>query len=294
MGYLTPVTITASLPKPVLDELTTLLKEHRLELPVLPDVAGQVVTLCGQETCDAKQLAGLITRDQGMAGNLMRLVNSPLYAPPTPLVSLQQAIARLGIKRIREIALIIACEAKVFHVPGHEAWVSQQFRHALAAASFAQEIARSKRWNVEEAFLCGLLHDVGRPVLLQALIDIHARQGCTVDMPALDHAIDRLHAYVGSQLVTAWTLPARLSETIHHHHHPEAAEATREPATLTAFADDCAHWLLGADAPGSRPIDRETILSHPALGALNLYAEDVDMVLAKADDIRAMIAAVVS
>ncbi len=287
------MTLTANLPKPVLDELSLLLKEHRLELPVLPDVAGQVVTLCNQEACDAKQLAGLITRDQAMAGNLMRLVNSPLYAPPTPLVSLQQAIARLGIKRIREIALIIACEAKVFCVPGHETWVAQQFRHALAAAAFAQEIARSKRWNVEEAFLCGLLHDVGRPVLLQTLIDLHTRHGCALDDNALDHAIDRLHAYVGSQLVTAWTLPARLSETIHHHHHPDTSEATREPATLTAFADDCAHWLLGDDAPGSRPVTREDILAHPTLGPLNLYADDVDGLLAKADGIRAMIAAVV-
>jgi putative nucleotidyltransferase with HDIG domain len=288
------VTATATLPKPVLDELGLLLKENKLELPVLPDVAGQVVRLCGDETCDARMLAGLITRDQGMAGNLMRLVNSPLYAPPSPIVSLQQAIARLGFGKIREIALIISCEAKVFKVPGHEAWVKQQFSHALAAAAFGQEIARSKRWNVEEAFLCGLLHDVGRPVLLQALIDLHASHSCTPDPAAMDAAIDTLHAYVGSQMVTAWTLPARLSETIHHHHHPDLSAATREPATMTAFADDCAHWLLGSEAPGAREVNKESILSHPCLGPLNLYPEDVDALLEKSDSIKQMIAAVVS
>lgn len=284
----------AILPKPVLDDLGTLLREHRLELPVLPDVAGQVVRLCGDETCDVRKLAELITRDQAMAGNLMRLVNSPLYAPPTPIVSLQQAIARLGIKRIREIALIISMESKVFRVPGHEAWVKQQFRHALAAAAFAQELARAKRWNVEEGFLCGLLHDVGRPILLQTLVDLHAQHGCAPDPGALDSAIDKLHAHVGSELVKAWTLPARLSETIHHHHHPEHAASARETATLTAFADDCAHWLLGDDAPGSRTVTQDTLIAHRLLGELNCYADDVDVLLGKADQIRVMIAAVVS
>jgi putative nucleotidyltransferase with HDIG domain len=240
-----------------------------------------------------RKLAELITRDQAMAGNLLRLVNSPLYAPPTPIVSLQQAIARLGIKRIREIALIISMESKVFCVPGYEPWVKQQFRHALAAAAFGQEIARLKRWNVEEGFLCGLLHDVGRPVLLQALVDLHKQHGCSSDLATMQAAIDKLHAYVGSELVKAWTLPARLSETIHHHHHPEQAPSARETATLTNFADDCAHWLIGADSPGARAVEQESLMAHTMLGELNLYADDVDVLLAKADGIRSMIKAVV-
>lgn len=285
---------TATLPKSILDDLGLLLKERRLELPVLPDVAGKVVQFCGDEKCDARLLSDLITRDQAMAGNLLRLVNSPLYAPPTPIVSLQQAIARLGFGKIREIALIISCESKVFCVPGYEPWVKQQFRHALAAAAFGQEVARSKRWNVEEGFLCGLLHDVGRPVLLQALIDLHAKHGCPPDMVAMDAAINKLHAFVGSELVSSWTLPTRLAESIHHHHHPEQSTTARATATLTAFADDCAHWLLGDDAPGARTVTEASILAHPTLGELNLYPEDVDALLAKADEIRGMIAAIAS
>lgn len=282
----------AALPPAVLDRLGALIREHRLELPVLPEVAGQVVRLTADESCDARRLAELITRDQAMAGNLMRLVNSPLYAAGVPIVSLQQAVGRLGLKRIREVALVISCESKVFAVPGHEPRVRQLFRHAIAAAAFAQEIARSRRWNVEEAFLCGLLHDVGRPVLLQVLVDLHAVCGCTFVPAAADAAIDRLHAGIGSALVQHWELPARLSETIRHHHDPLNAPTASQTAIMTALADDLAHWLLGADAPGARAVDEAALRSHPMLAQLNLYPEELDALLARGEAVAAMVRAV--
>ena len=66
------------------------------------------------------------------------------------------------MKKIREIALLVACQAKVFRVPGFDQQVRAIFKHCIAAAAFAQEIARMRRWNVEESFLCGLLHDAER------------------------------------------------------------------------------------------------------------------------------------
>src|SRR3954470_11826455 len=94
-----------AIPTPVMDRLSRILKDGALELPVLPAAASQVVQLCGDEHCDARKLAEVVTRDAGMAGNLMRLANSTAYAGSVPIVSLQQAISRLGLGRIRELAL---------------------------------------------------------------------------------------------------------------------------------------------------------------------------------------------
>jgi putative nucleotidyltransferase with HDIG domain len=282
-----------TLQPPVLERLAALIREDKLDLPMLPEVAGQVVRLTNDDTVDARKLAELVTRDQSLAGNLLRLVNSPLYAPSSPIVSLQQAVARLGLKKIREIALIISCESKVFTVPGHEPWVRQQFRHALAAGAFAQEIARSRRWNVEEGFLCGLLHDVGRPVLLQVLVDLHKTCGFRFQAAAADAAIAKLHTGIGSQLVKQWALPARLSETIQYHHDPLAAPSAAQTAIMTNLADDLSHYAFGSALPGSREVDEAALRVHPMLAHLNLYPEELEALLAKRDAVLAMVRAVV-
>lgn len=62
--------------------------------------------------------------------------------------------------------MLISCRSKVFNVEGFKTDVRESFDLSLATAALSQEIARVRRLNVEDAFLCGLLHDIGRPVLL--------------------------------------------------------------------------------------------------------------------------------
>jgi putative nucleotidyltransferase with HDIG domain len=272
------------LPQPVLESLSNHLRHGTLELPVLSEVARQVVSVTNDENADARKLADLINRDQAIAGNLMRIVNSATYSTSDPIVSLQQAVSRLGMKKIREIALIISCQSKVFMVAGHEEEVRAQFRHSLAAAAIAQEVARSRRWNVEEAFLCGLLHDVGRPVLLQTLVDLHRDFDCCLVPAALEFAITKLHCHVGSEMVKTWKLPARLSEAILRHHEPLKSTTASQVACMTNLSDDLAHFMFDA-----KPKPEEELREHPMLAPLNLYPEEMDALLAKRPMIEQMI-----
>jgi putative nucleotidyltransferase with HDIG domain len=275
----------------VRDQLVARISGGLLELPVLPEVASQVVTLSNDANCDTRRLATLIQRDPAMAGHLMRMANSPLYSPKVPLVSLDQVVSRMGMKKVREIALIISCQSKVFAVPGYEEHVKSHFRHSLAAGAFAQEIARSRRWNVEEAFLCGLLHDVGWPVLLQELVDLHRAADVPFDLMVAESAISVLHARIGASLVTHWALPARLSETILHHHHPERSATAAQTATMAGLADDLAHLLLPLTYH-PRDVDEARIRSHPLLVPLNIYPDEMDSLLAHRPRIKAMVEAI--
>ncbi|HYE05782.1 MAG TPA: HDOD domain-containing protein [Planctomycetota bacterium] len=271
---------TEPMPPAVLERFAEKLRAGKLDLPVLPEVAGQVVQVTQDPATDARKLADLIHRDPALAGNLMRLVNSAVYATSSPIVSLQQAISRLGLAKIREIALIISCQSKVFAVQGYQPLVRGWFRHSLAAAAFAQEVARSRRWNVEEAFLCGLLHDVGRPVLLQTLVDLHGEVGCHPNPAALSVAITTLHTRIGADLVKGWALPARLSETIQYHHDPAKAPTAAANAHMTSLADDLAHLALGP-----RRVGEAEVRAHPSLAALNIYPEEMDALLAKREQV---------
>ncbi len=268
----TPVQLDAQ----VIRRLAERVAKGALELPVLPEAASKVVQLCNDPTVDLAQIAAVVSRDASLAGNLMRLANSTLYGGTNPLVSLDQVLARLGVAKVREMALIISCQGKVFKVAGHENLVKAQFRHCLATALFAQEIARSRRWNVEEAFLCGLLHDIGRPVLLQEVVEGCAMFGIPFDPAAADAAISALHARVGGEMVRHWKLPVRLAEVVQFHHDPMKATTARNQAMMTALADDLAHLLLA----GPKQVAEDSIREHPLLGDLNIYPDELAALIA--------------
>ena len=195
-------------------------------------------------------------------------------APPTPIVSLPQAVSRLGMAKVREIALAISMRTRVFDVKGYARELAVLFRHALATALFAEEIARMRRRNVEEAFLTGLLHDVGKPIVLQAILDAKGPAAKEVQIrPAAVWALVReLHPVAGRALAATWKLPLALGETIAGHHDLTSASPG---VHVVRLADDLAHFALG-DAP----MERETLDAHPFAAALNFYPEDVDRLVA--------------
>ncbi|MCX5741811.1 MAG: HDOD domain-containing protein [Proteobacteria bacterium] len=256
------------------DRLAELVEQKAWSLPLLPDAILRVINATSDPGCGARELTEVIRRDASLTGHLFRVASSPHYAGQVKLVSLQQAVARLGVATIREIALVVSCQGRVFSVPGHERAVKEMFRHSLATAIVAQEIARTRRWNVEEAFLSGLLHDVGSAVILQALVDIHVELEVPLSPEGLATATAANHAFVGGCLVEQWQLGPALVGAIRHHHDPAPPPTLGRPVALLQFADAVAHLLL--DESDDRPVR-----THAALTTLNLYPDDVDRLLAR-------------
>jgi putative nucleotidyltransferase with HDIG domain len=273
--------IHAVVPKAVLDELGWRVAQGRVDLPLLPGVAMEVTNVAAQESTDSRAIAELLRKDQAMAAHVLRVVSSPLYSGRTQIVSLQQAVARLGVQKIREIALAIAFRVGVFKLKGFEHEITAMFQHSVGAAMFAQEIARATRRNVEDAFMCGLLHDVGRPVILQALVQILQEQKLQVPAAAVIAATGDLHAEVGGILADAWNLPQAVEMSIRHHHSPNPPEAHAVSVRITSLADELARFAF---EPERMP--EPELRKHPALAPLELYPEMLDKVLAKADMIR--------
>jgi putative nucleotidyltransferase with HDIG domain len=250
------------------------LAEGKLDLPILPEVAMQVVRLTTAGDCGARELAELIRRDQAIAGHLLRIANSALYSRGVSITSLQMALSRLGMARIREMTLAISCQSRVFSARGREGDVRRVFRHSLAAAMFASEIARTQRRNVDEAFLLGLLHDVGRPVVMQALADLTAERTCALTEVEYWSAVDEAHAEVGADILAKWGLSEKLVEAVRHHHAAAVEPGLSCSWAQIRLADDLAHWAIEGDATSFEPL-RE----HPCLDILNIYPDDLDLIL---------------
>lgn len=261
----------------LLDELLSL---GNLDLPVLPEVSAQLLRLSNDPNCEAPELAELIRRDQSLASHLLRIANSPLYASGSAIVSLQQAVARLGMRKIREIVVIISCQNRVFDVEGFEDEVRLSFRRSLGAAAFAQEVARTRRLNVEEAFLCGLLHDIGRPVLLQALVDLQSRRSLEPRRQDVLEAIEAHRAHVGSTLIESWRLPGRVAAAVRDQTLVASSDSNNQDSYILSLAVDLARYTLEPDS-----VTADEIRQHFAVPHLNLYPEQLNTIIGKQEDI---------
>jgi HD-like signal output (HDOD) protein len=253
--------------------------DRALELPLLPTYATQVVALCSDPASDARSIAQLLQRDPSLAAHVLAIANSAAFASREPIVSLQQAIARMGVRTLADVALSIAVRTKIFRPGRHLERVQRLWNHSAVSAAWAREIARSRRRNVESAFLCGLLHEVGAPVVLQAIDDIQGKTGLDFTHDEIEQAIDQFHTEVGERLVRSWSLPEWTRAAARHHHAPDQAREFSDEVYTTHLADRLAHFVESNEAL----VDLD-----PILGALGMYEEDLESLIEQVEAIRSL------
>lgn len=262
------------------------LRLSETKLPLLPEAASQVLAATHDESVDVNRLVALLNRDPSLTAHVLRIANSPAYLPRTPIVSLQQAVTRLGIRAVGEMAMVAALQHRTFLAPGHEAELRAIWRHAAASGAYGREIARMLRSNVESAFLCGLLHTVGKPVVLQAALDIAADLQVRPTTADLVELMEDLHAPAGRLLALSWRLPKAVVDSIGRLDDYQATE-TPEPM-ITHLADRLASHLLDPND------DASALREHVVLADLNLYPEDLEALLEKHDAVLSMVQALAS
>jgi len=264
------------------DALKKLINTGGIEVPMLPEVANKALILAQNPESDASEMASLIQSDQSLAGHVMRIANSAAYTPMSNLVSLQQAIARLGMRVISEIALTAAIGAKMFNTPGYESYVADIWRHALATSLWSKEIARHGRSNVEVAFLAGLLHSIGRPAVLQAILDLAVQHDISLtkgDIQQLENSYCQL---VSQAVVHKWKMPTLVIDAVSEYTDQNSDLPTGlQTAQITAGARFATHMLKPEN------LDREILLTLPALTTLNLYQDEAEALLGQTDAIQA-------
>jgi len=194
------------------------------DLPMLPHVATRVIELVGNPNTNVSDLEQVISRDQALTTQVLKIANSALFGRRGMVSTLSRAIVLLGFKTVH--SLVIAASTETFYRS-----TSMRFKdkllweHAVAAALAAGYLARECRYRgVEEAFLGGLLHDVGKIILdanlgerYQGIVERVYNEGATfVDAEREMLGFD--HAEVGSLVVKKWNLPETLEEAVRLHH----------------------------------------------------------------------------
>lgn len=246
--------VGSALPVEIKAALNAAIDEGRIELPALPAVANELLTATFDPECDLQIAERILEKDPHMAAQVMRTANSAMFAPPTPIQSLRRAMSHLGLGRIRNVAMAVACESQVFLVDAFKSKAEELLEHSKEVARLSNIAARHLRVDSDEALIVGLLHDVGRAVLLQSIeqvrLVLRVKKKLKIDLSpdvAMAGTTER-HAEVGAAVLAKWGLPAAMVTAIEHHHNPAAIEDeyVRRLVTVVYLADQVANGDLEA------------------------------------------------
>lgn len=262
----------------VAEAIEQLIETNGIEVPMLPEIANKALLLAQDPDSDAIEMAKLIQGDQSLAAHVMRIANSVAYTPMANLVSLQQAISRLGMRVISEIALSASMGTKLFNTPGYEDYVAKKWRHALTTGLWSKEIARHCRSNVELAFLSGLLHSIGGPTVLQSILDIAKQKQLTLSFEDVLKVESLFSQKITETVVTTWKMPTLVIESVSYYaEYNNAPTAVNQAALVNAGAEFATHMLL------PEIVDKESLLVLPVMTTLNLYQDEIEKLLSKSE-----------
>ncbi len=200
-------------------------------LPVYPAIALRALALAANEQISFAEISALVTKDQVLAGHLIGAANSCLYSPAGQITTIGHAIAYIGLEDTRRI--VAAASMRPLFASAELAAI---WKHSLEVATSAEELSsRVAGINKDEAFLCGLLHDVGRLLQMkhsgEASVSYRRlmEKGCDpVFAEACVFGCD--HAELGAQVLEVWNFPEPLVEAVRCHHRP--AESQGRMASL--------------------------------------------------------------
>ena len=194
-----------------LELLSKRLYEEDFQLPALPSIVTQLNSLLNDESATFQDMARVIMTDQVLISRILKVANSPFYGGSGQVDSIHFAIVRLGMREIMNIVTGIKLSS-MQHGGLPQEKLQAILDTALTIAFTASGLARQCRLDPEEAFLGGLLLDLGKTVILTVAQDSAIEQGL------LDELLHSRHAELGALIARKWNYPETIQTLIRYHH----------------------------------------------------------------------------
>ena len=223
----TPTRRTTTLIQTKINKIKSL-TEKVIGLPTLPTVVSKMIELVDNPKTSARSLTNLISTDQALTAKILKLANSAYYGFPREIATVNLAVVVLGFNTVKDMGLSLsvmdafksANEDGIFEM-------SDFWEHSIGCAVGAKMLARSLGYRVSsEAFVAGLLHDMGKVVISQYLredfkkiINKVYKERCDLRIAEIE-VLGVTHAKVGAWLAKKWNMPKCIVHSIEFHHKP--------------------------------------------------------------------------
>lgn len=216
------------------------------ELGSLPEVTAKIVQVVEDPRTTAKEMQEVVQGDPALAAKILKIVNSAFYGLPSQVASLERAILMLGLTSVKNLALATSLSQFVKAGPISEHFQARDlWRHCIAVGVGARELAKlAHAPQPDEAFVAGLVHDMGLIVAQQVFPDrlrtvaetCHAQPQnfCALEQQVV--GVD--HQLLGAALATRWKFPPGLRAAIGYHHEPRMLQPEHQRTAATIYVAD--------------------------------------------------------
>lgn len=234
---------------PIRSEIITTLKSSKTQLPELPTLVSELNEIVNDPHASVEAIAQVVNKSPSLAALLLKIVNSAFYGFSTKIDSISRAVTLIGVKEITTLAIGVSALRLFKDIPRDLVDVASFFKHSFACGLIARMLAAHKNIQPpEQLFVAGLLHDIGRLILLKHFSDryselLHVAATSASSLYTLEKAqLGCRHTDVAKYLIETWKLPPSLADTIYYHHRPSSARAVKR-AAVVHLADMIAHGL---------------------------------------------------
>lgn len=221
------------------------------QLRMLPAIATEALDIVKDPDCSIEDFTSVVERDVKLAADMLRISNSALYSPATPILNLHRAVVRLGFLECQNLIMAASISSLMSRISLEQEWIRGVLcRHAFNTALLAVHLNRTFHFGFQgEEFTAGLMHDFGR-TLMAVLVPETFQELDPLTFVEFAELLEHEEALVGTNhcRLGAWyavqnELPEPIPEVIFFHHQPELAVEGRRLTALIAVADDMANYL---------------------------------------------------
>jgi putative nucleotidyltransferase with HDIG domain len=233
---------------------------RNVRLVSLPEVCIQVQALADSPLTTASDIGEVVGKDTALTSRLLKLVNSAYFSLPRKIDTVTRAVNMIGMRELRSLTLAASAAEMFNRIPSNLIDMAAFWQHSVFCGLLARNLAQ--RCNVlhsERLFTAGLLHDVGRLLMLMKLPDEISRAESMrlqskKDICVLERDLIGFdHAEVGEALLKHWNMPENLCASVRYHHDPEQANDACLEAALIHIADQVTHSAQESKDPLGSP-----------------------------------------
>ena len=219
-------------------------------IPQFPENIARLGKLLSDPKAQMSEIAVQISNDVALTAELLKQVNSAAFSLPVPCKNIADAVKMIGIRGIKNMLFTVGSLKTFASVNGNN---EKLWQHAYQVAFYSYNLAKNfcanDRSVVEDSYICGLLHDMGKivfenehPAYLESIRSICTAKGISPEI--FEKIVSGVnHGEIGARIAEKWNFPKNLVDVIRFHHSPENAPAEEKVlVSLVNLADSICHY----------------------------------------------------
>jgi HD-like signal output (HDOD) protein len=275
--------------RPFVEVIKEQLESESLNLPMFHPIAIKLQGVLAAKDFTIDQVVGLIIKDQALTSQILRLANSAFFSGLAKVTTITEAVVRLGAREIASVAMLASQQNSYnsFTVPELKTHSQLLWRHAIGCAIGSRWLCEKTGYKqfAQEAFIAGLLHDIGSLLVLKVLegILLADPEGKGISRELTTEIMVAMHTDSGYQLLQKWNLP-ELYCVIVRDHHKEQSDTANVLLSMVHLVDDACRKLGLAGTPPEPNLMLAATVEAQGMGIKEILLAELEIMIEDAMD----------